>query len=119
MKVSILNSFYGDKEKDIDTSTDDGRASAKKFVDELIRSGSAVFLEKEVNGETYTYRVTGYDPTSDKLTIRLDSNAGLDGGVELPKKHGRKGPRGKYGRRQATVDSSTGKIVSVAPRAGG
>ncbi len=117
MKISILNSFHGDKEKNIDTSTDDGRLSAKKLVDELIRSGSAVFLEKEVKGETYTYRVTGYDPSSDKLTIRLDSNAGIDDGVELPKKHGRK--RGKYGKRQAVIASSSGNVVSVAPRAGG
>ena len=116
MKISILNSFSGDDEKDIDTSSDDGRSSAKKLVDELIRSGSAVFLEKEVNGETYTYRVTGYDPASDKLTIRLDSSH-LDDGVELPKKHGRK--RGKYNRREGLVSSGTGRVVSAAPRAGG
>lgn len=116
MNIQILNSFSGDNNKEIDTSTEDGRASVKKLVDELLRSGSAVFLEKEVNGETYTYRVTGYDPASDKLTIKLDSSRDIDSGPPLPR---RKGPRGKHRSQHATVDSTGARIVTVAPRSGG
>lgn len=117
MKVSILNSFHGDKEKDIDTSSEEGRASAAKLMNELLRSGSAVFLEREVDGETKTYRVTGYDPATDKLTIRADEPAS-EVPQDQPKKHGRTGPRGRY-RRTTTVDANTGRMVSVAPVSGG
>lgn len=117
MKISILNSFAGDREKDIDTSTDDGRASAAKLMNELLRSGSAVFLEREVDGETKTYRVTGYDPATDKLTIRSDDPTPSE--ETMPKKHGRTGPRANYRRRTTTVDAGTGRMVSVAPVSGG
>jgi hypothetical protein len=116
MKIQILNSFHGDDTKDIDTSTDDGRASAAKLMNELLRSGSAVFLEREVDGETKTYRVTGYDPATDKLTIRADEATPVE---ETPKKHGRTGPRGRYRKQTSTLSASTGRMVSVAPVSGG
>jgi len=122
MQISILNSFHGDKEKDIDTSTEEGRAKAAKLVGELLRSGSAVFLEREVNGETYTYRVTGYDQKTNKLMIRLDAEQVKDVAVEIPRKKnaGRKGrPLGPYRKRHATIDANSGRTVAVAPRSGG
>ena len=120
MKISLLNSFAGDKEKEFDTATDEGRAAASKLMSDLLRSGSAVFLEREVDGETKTYRVTGYDPETDKLTIRIDApQDDSDPTSDRPKKHSHAGPRGHYQRRQTTIDSSSGNVVSVAPRSGG
>jgi len=117
--IEILNSFSGDDKHEIDTEKDDGRVQAAKLVDDLIRSGSAVFLEREVNGETYTYRVTGYDPVANKLTIRLDAQHVEDAAIEhAPRRRGRpKGiPRGQsYGR----VSPESGRTVAVAPRSGG
>jgi hypothetical protein len=124
MKISLLNNFHGDQGKEFETTTPEGRAQAAKMVDELLRSGSAVFLEREVNGETYTYRVTKYDAATNKLTIRLDLKSGLDDGVELPRRKnaGRKGrPLGPYRTRRGTgtLDADSGQVVSVAPRSGG
>lgn len=120
MQISILNSFSGDNEKNLDTSTEEGRAQAAKLVGELLRSGSAVFLEREVNKETYTYRVMGYDEKTNKLTIRIDSQV-KDDAVEVPKKNvGRKGRKlGPYRKHHATIDANSGRMVSVAPRSGG
>lgn len=115
MQIEILNSFAGDKKKEIDTATEDGRQAAAKIVGDMLRSGSAVFLEREINGETYTYRVTGYDPQANKLTIKLDTSQVKDSAIEQSKP--RKGrPRSNvYGR----ISPEAGRTVSVAPRSGG
>lgn len=121
MRIQILNSFRGDDEKEIDTSSEDGRAQAAKLVGELLKSGSAVFLEKEIAGTMHTYRVVGYDPATNKLTIRLDASA-KDPDVTPNKNSGRKGRKfGSYRgrRRTGTIDPDTGKMVSVAPVSGG
>jgi hypothetical protein len=120
MQIAILNSFSGDDKSDIDTAQPEGREQAAKLVQELLRSGSAVFLEKEVNGEMYTYRVTGYDPVANKLTIRLDS-ASKDPDIVPRKNAGRKGRKlGPYRKHHhAIVDGESGRVVSVAPRSGG
>jgi hypothetical protein len=107
--IELLNSFSGDDKQEIDTNTDDGRAQAAKLVGELIKSGSAVFLEREVNGQTYTYRVTGYDPATNKLTIRLDASAVADTAIEHAPR------RASYGR----ISPDSGRTVAVAPRSGG
>lgn len=113
MQIEILNSFAGDNKKEIDTSNTEGRAAAAKIVDEMLRSGSAVFLEREVNGEKYTYRVTKYDPDTNKLTIRLDSSLPADPEIEpVARAHSH---RKRYG----TVSPEAGRTVSVAPRSGG
>jgi hypothetical protein len=70
MQIEILNSLTGDDKEEIDTSQAEGRAQAAKLVHELIRSGSAVFLEKKIGEQTYTYRVTDYNPDTNKLTIQ-------------------------------------------------
>jgi hypothetical protein len=118
MKISILNNFHGDKDNDIDTSTEEGKAKAAKLVDELLRSGSALFIEREVDGETKTYRVTGYDPQTDRLTIKTDDQKINDPEVVQAKKHGRTGPRGSY-RKRGQIKSGAGRMVSVAPVSGG
>lgn len=121
MRLEILNNFSGDDKHDIDTSTYEGRAQASKIVGELIKSGSAVFLEREVNGQTYTYRVTNYDAEKNKLTIRLDApveDAAIEVAPEPRKRRGRPAgiPRGaSYGR----IAPEAGRAVAVAPRSGG
>jgi hypothetical protein len=120
-RIEILNSFSGDDKSEIDTSTEGGRAEAAKLVADLLRSGSAVFLEREVDGVTLTHRVTGYDPVANKLTIRIDAKEVADAAVEpVPRKKGRGRPKGiarraSYGR----VSPEAGRTVAVAPRSGG
>ncbi len=114
LEVQILNSFSGDDKSEIETSSSDGREQAAKLVNELLRSGSAVFLEKEINGVTHTYRVKGYDPETNKLTIRLDGGPSA-AHVEPSPKRG----RGHYRRSSGTISAETGRIVAVAPRSGG
>lgn len=121
MQIAILNNFSGDDKSEIDTSQAEGRAQASNLVKELLRSGSAVFLEKEVNGETYTYRVTDYNPDTNKLTIRLDSKAEDPDITVAPRKKnaGRKGrPLGPY-RTRGSVSPESGRMVAIAPRSGG
>ena len=120
MKVEILNSFSGDDKTEIDTSKEEGRAQAAKLVDELLRSGSAVFLEREVDGQIVTHRVTGYDPVANKLTIRIDAQEVADAAIDVPRKRGPGRPKGiprraSYGR----VSPEAGRTVAVAPRSGG
>ena len=115
MKITILNNFSGDDKSEIDISQPDGRAQAAKLVDDLIRSGSAVFLERQVGDKTFTYRVTGYDPAANKLTIRLDAPT-ADVAIELvPQKRRPYRRRNQYGR----VSPESGRTVAVAPRSGG
>lgn len=121
MRIEILNSFSGDDQSEIDTSKEAGRAEAAKLVADLLRSGSAVFLEREVDGVTLTHRVTGYDPVENKLTIRIDAQQVADAAIEhLPRKRGPGRPKGiprraSYGR----VSPEAGRTVAVAPRSGG
>jgi hypothetical protein len=120
MRISILNNFAGDKDKEVNTSTDEGRAQAAKLMDELLKSGSAIFLEREIDGETKTYRGTGYDPATDKVIVKTDDQKINDPEVEaVPKNKGRKGrPLGPY-RKRGQISSSSGRMVSVAPVSGG
>lgn len=120
MIIEILNNFSGDDKSEIDTSQVEGRAQAAKLVQELLRSGSAVFLEKEINGETYTYRVTAYNPDTNKLTIRLDSKSEDPDIEHAPRKNaGRKGRKlGPY-RSRGYISPESGRTVAVAPRSGG
>lgn len=121
MIIELLNNFSGDDKSEIDTSQPEGRTEAAKLVGELLRSGSAVFLEKKIGETTYTYRVTAYDPETNKLTIRLDSGQVNDPDIEHePRKRGPGRPKGiprrsSYGR----VSPEKGRTVAVAPRSGG
>ena len=120
MKIEILNAFSGDDKTEIDTSKDEGRAQAAKLVDELLRSGSAVFLEREVDGQIVTHRVTGYDPVANKLTIRIDAQEVADAAIDVPRKRGPYKTRaGQRGALEGRVSPEAGRTVSVAPRSGG
>jgi hypothetical protein len=122
-EIQILNSFRGDDIKAIDTSTDDGREQAAKLLAELIKSGSAVFLEREIDGETRTYRVTGYDPATDRINITLpladlERDSRKDEMLAAaPLKAGRGRPRRHTV--EASMPSTSGRAVSVAPVSGG
>lgn len=122
MFIELLNNFSGDDKSEIDTSHPEGRAEAAKLVGELLRSGSAVFLEKKIGETVYTYRVTSYNPDTNKLTIRLDSGQVNDPDIEhepRKKNAGRKGRKlGPY-RSRGYVSPETGRTVAIAPRSGG
>lgn len=123
MQIQVLNSFKGDDVKDIDTSTEAGRLQTEKLLNELLKSGSAVFLEREIDGETRTYRVTGYDHSTDRLNIQLPIDDYVKDShkdhvlAEAPLKAGRGKPRSRNV--EASIPSSSGRAVSVAPVSGG
>lgn len=123
MQIQILNSFKGDDIKDISTDTDEGRAQAAKLLAELLKSGSAVFLEREIDGETKTYRVTGYDPATDRLNIQIPTEDiyrdsmkdPVIGDAPIKLSTGKRRNRNI----QAAIPSDSGRTVSVAPVSGG
>jgi hypothetical protein len=117
MQIQLLNSFRGDDIRDIDTSTDEGKGTAAKLISDLIRSGSALFLEKEIGDKTYTYRVSGYDAKTDKIKLTLVPGDPVPEDVIIEKTAPRRGR--SRGTKEALYDSSKGRIVSVAPVAGG
>lgn len=94
MEIEILSNLEGDKKKSINTSTEEGRKAAEQFVKKLLKGGTALFLE--VGKETY--RIVGYDPKRDALTIQVNKN-------------------GKT--REAKAKSSHGRKTAVPARAGG
>jgi hypothetical protein len=65
MELEILHSVRGDKKKSIDTKTAKGRGEADALLRLLSEQKCAVFLERGKK----TYRVTGYDPKTDKLIV--------------------------------------------------
>lgn len=69
MQLSVLHSFMGDKEIDFDTESEEGRKKLGEVLNKLLRSGTAIFLERADK----TYRVTGWDPATDKLLIQNPS----------------------------------------------
>lgn len=109
MEIQILNTLCGDKERNFDTSTEEGRKAAAELIGDLLSQGSALFLERNSGGETETYRVTGYDPATDRLTLQTDT------ATEVPDSEPVKGSKGK----KSKVPSSSGKVVAAAPAAGG
>lgn len=122
MKIQILNSFRGDDVKDIDTTSPEGRGTAAKLIADLLRTGSALFLEQVVNGETYTYRVVGYDQERDKIKLALSPQDRFPEDavmIRTPKQRGSaKGVPRRHRYAEAAV-GNTGMLVSVAPVAGG
>jgi hypothetical protein len=113
MLIQVLNSFHGDKEKDFDTTTEEGRAKASKFFEELLRSGSAIFLERDdEKGKRTTYRVTGYQPETDRVIVQLGDGEATPTDAEPVKKTGK-------GRPRAAVPASRGNFTAAAPVSGG
>ena len=115
MKIQILNSFKGDDVREIATETQQGRGTAAKMIADLLKTGSALFLERDVNGKTYTYRVIGYDEVRDKIKLQLHKDDPLPEPQEPAPRRGRGRPRGTT----ALAAPSSGQIVSVAPVSGG
>ena len=67
MEVEILNNFTGDNLVEIDTDSEDGKKKVAELFGSLLRSGTAIFLERAGD----TYRVTGYDPATDALKVQV------------------------------------------------
>lgn len=67
LRLTCLNNFLGDREQELDTSTEEGRAKAAELMQKLLRAGTAIFLERADK----TYRVTGYDPGTDRLLVKV------------------------------------------------
>lgn len=101
MELEILNNFRGDKVKEIDTSTEAGRKQAEAVLKQLLRAGSAVYLERVDR----TYRVTGYDPGTDRLRVAV-----------LPP--GRR-PQERVRSAAARHGGRKGRVTAIAPSAGG
>ncbi len=100
MELQVLHTTIGDRKKKLDTSTEAGRKEAEKAIAQMIRKGTAIFLETQAN----TYRVIGYDPKRDVVLVKIDDLEQLD-----RKRRGR--PVGRA--------SGKARMTAVAPRAGG
>lgn len=105
MELQILSNLKGDKTLKINTRTKAGRAEAEKVIKEMLSNGSALFLERQEDGEIKTYRVTGYDPETDKFFIRADQPVP----DSEPVKDGK----------TVKVSAKGAKVTSAAPQAGG
>lgn len=66
MEISILHSFLGDKEIDFNPDSEEDRKKLGETLTKLLQSGTAIFLERADK----TYRVTGFDPNTDKLIVQ-------------------------------------------------
>jgi hypothetical protein len=94
MEMEILHTMRGDKKKKFDTATEAGRKEAKALIDKLLKSGTAIFLERKKK----TMRLKGYDPTTDSLIVEAEV-------------------RGEQ--RDVRTRGRKAKTVAVAPVAGG
>ena len=131
MELSILHSFMGDKVMDFDTESPEGRKKLGEILNKLLRSGTAIFLERAEK----TYRVTGWDPETDRLLIQNPGRWPTGEAKQLdtevidveevkpapqlpaptPKNAGRKGRKlGPY-----RAGTRRGRMTAVAPTAGG
>ena len=95
MEIEILHNVHGDKKKVFDTSTEHGRQQAAVTINKLMKSGTAIFLERK-GGKTY--RVKGYDAAKDMLIVDTDL-------------HGKN--------KEVTTRGKKAKTAAVAPVAGG
>jgi hypothetical protein len=132
MQLSILHSFLGDKEIDFDPDNPEDRKKMGETLNKLLRAGTAIFLERADK----TYRVTGWDPETDRLLIQNPSRwptgeaKHLEAEVvegeavavapQLPEHAGAKNASRK-GRKLGPYRAGTrrGRMTAVAPTAGG
>lgn len=70
MEVEILHALHGDKKRKIDTETEKGRQEAAILINKLMKSGTAVLLERGKK----TYYVKGYDAKKDQLIVSVEKN---------------------------------------------
>lgn len=135
MQIEVLNNFTGDNKVEIDTDSEDGRKKIVEMFTGMLRSGTAIFLERA----TETYRVTGYDPATDSLKVQVPIPVVADGKpcacakCEHCKNNVRESSRtgictacqqGKHGGRKIEVNARPrhkrgDRVTAVAPRAGG
>lgn len=67
MQIEILNNFLGDNKVEIDTDSEEGKAKVAELFQNLLKSGTAIFLERA----DQTYRITGYDQATDSLKVTV------------------------------------------------
>lgn len=94
MQVEFLHTTKGDKKKNIDTTTATGRKEAAKLIQEQIKKGTAIFLQRG----TKTYRVKSYDAKTDSLVVVTET---------------------KKKEKTVRAKSTRGKVAAVPPIAGG
>lgn len=70
MEVEILHTQHGDKKRSYDTSTEKGRQEAAILINKLMKSGTAILLERGKK----TYYVRGYDAKKDQLLVAVEKN---------------------------------------------
>lgn len=99
MEIEVLHARYGDKQRKINTSTEKGRQEAAIFINRLFKQRVAIFLERPTkSGQTKTYRVKQYDPSSDSLIVEAEVRGAT---------------------REVKARGSKSKTTAVAPVAGG
>lgn len=91
VEMDVLHSLHGDKKRKFDTTTEEGRAETEKNITKMIRSGTAIFLERGKK----TYRITAYDAKKDRFVVRTDTGESVG------------------------ADPKKGRKTAVAPSAGG
>jgi len=67
LTLEILNNFTGDSKIEVDTDTEEGRQQVTELFMKLLKSGTAIFLERSDK----TFRVTGFDPATDTLKVMV------------------------------------------------
>lgn len=91
LSVEILHNYHGDKSKKVNTDTEDGRQEAAVLLNRLMKQGAAVILQRGKKA----YRVTGYDPKKDLLSVRVGNG------------------------KETTAKGAKSKTTAIAPSAGG
>jgi len=69
-ELEVLHTQFGDKKRSYDTTTEKGRQSAALFINKLMKSGTAILLERGKK----TYYVKGYDAEKDVLIVTVEKN---------------------------------------------
>jgi hypothetical protein len=67
MRIDVLNNFLGDNPIEIDPDTEDGKQKIAELFMKLLKSGTAIHLERADK----TYRVTGYDQETDTIKVMV------------------------------------------------
>jgi len=69
MEVEVLHNSQGDKKRNLDTLTVDGRQETQVFIKKMLKEGTAIFLERGKK----TYLVTGFDAKKNRLLVRVEA----------------------------------------------
>lgn len=93
MELEVLHNMAGDKKRNLDTLTVDGRMETEQFFRTMLKEGTAVFLERGKK----TYRVTGFNAKKNRLLVRVEQR----------------------GKEAVAAKPEKGRKTAVPPRAGG